>query len=123
MGSDTRPDRRCNCGGDELESLIFGSERGRLQSSHGCSRCGMSEAGAYKARSERRNSCGCSDNSTNNDCSLPTLGADTPLAAVYAPDHAFDDIYEIDEAIEHGTLFVGLYKPFMGKSIAGGCRR
>lgn len=123
MGIDNRSERPCNCGGDELESLIFGADRQKGKSSRSCSRCGLSEASAYRARSERRNSCECSSNDEQSNCSLPMLGAETPLAAVYAPDHRFDDIYEIDEAIEHGTLFIGLYKPFMGKSVAGGCRR
>ena len=36
------------------------------------------------------------------------------LAMVYAPCQAFDDLYSVEEALGHGTLFAELDKPFWG---------
>ena len=36
------------------------------------------------------------------------------LAMVYSPEQEFDDLYEPDEGLLHGTIFVRLDKPFFG---------
>jgi hypothetical protein len=36
------------------------------------------------------------------------------LAMVYSPCQAFEELYPVDEAICHGTLFAALDKPFWG---------
>lgn len=63
----------------------------------------------------------CEREQTNcGDCRAPRFGEDTALAMVYSPDHKFDDMYDIDTALERGTLFKGLDKPFRGMTISGG---
>ena len=43
-----------------------------------------------------------------------------PLAMAYVtPQHRITRIYASDEALRMGTLFPELYKPFMGRRIAG----
>lgn len=42
-----------------------------------------------------------------------------PLAMVYSPEQAFDDLYEPDEGLARGTVFVALEFPFEGD---GRCR-
>ncbi len=46
--------------------------------------------------------------------------SDIPLAMAYVKWQAWQDIYEPCKALERGTLFQELDKPFLGK---GGCRR
>lgn len=43
-----------------------------------------------------------------------------PLAMVYTPIQAFENLYDIDAALKSGTLFRDLDLPFRGKSIAKG---
>ena len=47
-----------------------------------------------------------------------------PLAMVYSPIQEFRNIYEIDKALEQGTLFKELDLPFMGMTVTkgGSCR-
>jgi hypothetical protein len=42
-----------------------------------------------------------------------------PLAMAYVPMQQFQSIYELDEALQNGTVFPELNKPFMGWK--GGC--
>ncbi len=53
-------------------------------------------------------------------CELPAFNNNTPLAMVYCPDHSFDNMYDECTALERGTMFKGLDKPFCGMSINGG---
>ena len=47
-----------------------------------------------------------------------------PLASVYAPLQNFDNLYDLDTALDHGTAFVELDLPFMGDMrFKGGCCR
>lgn len=43
-----------------------------------------------------------------------------PLAMVYTPMQAFENLYDMDAALKNGTLFRDLDLPFRGKSIAKG---
>ena len=36
------------------------------------------------------------------------------LAMVYSPEQAFEKLYEPDEGLVHGTVFMALDKPFLG---------
>ena len=47
-----------------------------------------------------------------------------PLGMVYAPIQEFEGIYDLDKALEAGTVFKALDLPFMGKTVTkgGGCR-
>ena len=50
---------------------------------------------------------------------------DYPLASVYAPLQTFHKLYDMDTALQKGTLFAELDLPFMGESVAnkgGNCR-
>ena len=40
------------------------------------------------------------------------------LAMVYSPHQIFENLYSAEEALEHGTLFIDLDKPWK----VGGCR-
>ena len=42
-----------------------------------------------------------------------------PLAMVYSPEQAFDNLYEPEEGLAHGTVFAALDFPFEGD---GRCR-
>lgn len=46
--------------------------------------------------------------------------ADMPIAMAYVPWQRWQDLYEPCKALEHGTIFKELDKPFLGK---GGSRR
>ncbi len=66
-------------------------------------------------------------------CSCSTGSAPTPrnremvpdenfaLAMAYVPMQHFHNVYELDEAMQYGTIFPELNKPFLGWK--GGCRR
>lgn len=57
----------------------------------------------YNARlddSGMNTGCGC-----NEKCISDSCVNSYPPAMVYCPDHEFNDIYECEEALEHGTLF------------------
>lgn len=43
-----------------------------------------------------------------------------PLAMAYVPIQHFKTVYELNEALQYGTIFPELNKPFMGWK--GGCR-
>lgn len=43
------------------------------------------------------------------------------LAMAYVPMQHFHNVYELDEAMQYGTIFPELNKPFLGWK--GGCRR
>ena len=45
---------------------------------------------------------------------LDTNLVGAPLAMVYSPFQRFDNLFEPEEALCHGTLFMELYKPFYG---------
>lgn len=47
-----------------------------------------------------------------------------PLASVYAPLQNFDNLYDLDTALDHGTAFIELDLPFMGdrRYKGGNCR-
>ena len=41
-----------------------------------------------------------------------------PLASVYAPLQEFDEIYDLDNALNRGTMFAALDLPFEGRTIS-----
>ena len=45
---------------------------------------------------------------------------DFPLASVYAPLQKFEGLYELDMALDRGTLFSALDLPFGGRTIGKG---
>ena len=59
---------------------------------------------------------GCTDNCTS--ARSPLTGY--PLAMVYSPEQGFDDLYEPEEGLSRGTVFVALDLPFEGDT--GRCR-
>ena len=50
-----------------------------------------------------------------------------PLAMVYSPLQSFDNLFDMDTALNKGTMFCELDLPFMGESVynsgKGGCCR
>lgn len=77
------------------------------------------------------NGCGCrcrrapvnerNDGTGENSCPSPspcTTGRDplqgASLAMVYSPEQAFEKLYEPDEGLVRGTVFIALDKPFFG---------
>lgn len=46
-----------------------------------------------------------------------------PLAMAYVPMQHFGATYAPEAALAKGTLFPELDKPFLGRTIEGGCRR
>ena len=50
--------------------------------------------------------------------------SDYPLASVFAPLQKFDNLYDLDTALDRGTAFIELDLPFMGDTrVKGGCCR
>lgn len=49
---------------------------------------------------------------------LPDPVGNMPLAMAYVPWQCFQKVYEPDKALQYGTIFPELNKPFYGK---GGC--
>jgi len=77
-----------------------------MQPSCGCEREHCAETWACDLDRERSSECEARVLDTN------LVGA--PLAMVYSPFQRFDDLFEPEEALCHGTLFRELYKPFFG---------
>ena len=71
---------------------------------------------------QRQNSCrnNCQSPCNNSSCTMPSFADTVARAIVYSPDHEFDNMYETDAALERGTLFKYLDKPFEGTTITGG---
>lgn len=91
--------------------------------------CGRSGSCSQNKTSDR-----CSDVSgygceKKSDCSAKhSWGLENyPLAMVYSPLQKFDNLFDIDTALNKGTLFCELDLPFMGESVynsgKGGCCR
>lgn len=59
--------------------------------------------------SDNSDSCCCEDNEM---CEVSTCLSGRHLAMAYHPDHEFDGMFDVDEALSHGTLFRGLEFPF-----------
>ena len=67
--------------------------------------------------------CGRSEQACN-DCRARRHGTwgltDHPLASVYSPLQAFEELHDKDVALSRGTIFVKLDLPFMGESVSKG---
>lgn len=59
----------------------------------------------------------CSSMANNCPCHSDPLSG-MPIAMAYVPWQCFHDVYEPDKALQYGTIFPELNKPFYGK---GGC--
>ena len=112
MDSDNRPRYPGYTGGDEyklIEDLLSGTPRKENESMKG------------------NNGCECGDDhgnmQGNGECPMPYFPENVPLAMVYSPDHEFDDMYEPEEGLEAGTIFIRLDKPFKGRTMSGGNMR
>ena len=89
----------CNICGSQMQNPIQGARNG------GC--CEFGSQG--NARNE----------SIHNNSHLASACKGEPsLAMVYSPHQMFDNLFSTEEALEHGTLFVELNKPWK----VGGCR-
>ena len=118
LGSDTPIDadytpqnrraRTCGCG-----------NRGNY-SNRGVEGCGYGNRSNYSKRSvEGCSACTRNEDAITADGSLASACAGEPsLAMVYSPHQIFDGLFSTEEALEHGTLFVELDKPWK----VGGCR-
>ena len=60
----------------------------------------------------------CERNESAEGCNGCTSGKDPlhgySLAMVYSPEQAFDGLYEPEEGLTRGTVFIALEKPFFG---------
>ena len=54
-------------------------------------------------------------------CEISFMPAAPALAMAYVPMQHFHNVYELDEAMQYGTIFPELNKPFLGWK--GRCRR
>ena len=75
----------------------------------GC-RCRHTPMGG--ARNEGSNDTSCPETPPCVSGNDPLAGAS--LAMVYSPEQAFEKLYEPDEALARGTIFIALDKPFFG---------
>ena len=82
--------------------------------------CGCGNRGNYSNRGvEGCSACTRNEDAITADGSLASACAGEPsLAMVYSPHQIFDGLFSTEEALEHGTLFVELDKPWK----VGGCR-
>lgn len=48
-------------------------------------------------------------------CRQPQNLSDMALAMAYVPWQHFDKVYEVDKALQYGTIFPELNKPFYGR--------
>lgn len=66
--------------------------------------------------------CGRTSYSPQTSCSRDNRSLEgLPLAMAYVPMQYFKSVYNLDEALQQGTIFPELNKPFMGWN--GGCHR
>ena len=66
---------------------------------------------------EQASESGCHENGACVSGNDPLVGR--PLAMVYSPEQAFDDLFEPEEGLARGTVFAALEFPFEGD---GRCR-
>ncbi|NBI84941.1 spore coat associated protein CotJA [Lachnospiraceae bacterium] len=60
--------------------------------------------------------CGRSSYPATDTCSKTPWHMDNyALAMAYVPMQKFKNLYELDEGLQHGTIFPELNKPFMGR--------
>lgn len=109
--------------GDEEESVGHYGKTSRNQRSNSCgcrNRNSNERPTPYRmARQEQieqdhdkdsdNDGCCCEDNEM---CEVSTCLSGKHLAMAYHPDHEFDNMFEVDDALSHGTLFKGLEFPF-----------
>lgn len=68
---------------------------------------------------EREKECGCERKERREECCRENM-ADFPIAMAYVPWQRWRNLYEAPKALQCGTVFGELYKPFLGR---GGCNR
>ncbi len=66
-----------------------------------------------------RRACGCGESAAETGKHSPCASGHDPLAGaslamVYSPEQAFENLYEPDEGLVRGTVFIALEKPFYG---------
>ena len=76
-------------------------------------RCRSDAGNCSMARQENG---GCTDSCMTGGCL-----SGYPLAMVYMPDHDFDGLFDEEEALSHGTLFIPLELPFYPGKCSGNC--
>lgn len=111
----TERENRSGCG-ETRERQNGCSEMNERQNRSGC--------GCGEAR-ERQNGCGESRERRECGCESCSRGGSLegyPLAMVYSPDHDWEDMFEEEEALEHGTLFRRLELPFYPGKCGCGCK-
>lgn len=61
------------------------------------------------------NSCGCNAKSNYNSPCMNDPLSMLPVAMAYVPWQCWKDLYDLDKALEIGTIFEELNKPFLGR--------
>ncbi len=59
------------------------------------------------------------ENSVSAGCTSPIYWGDMPIAMAYVPKQKYGALFDLCKALEVGTVFPELCKPFCGKG--GGC--
>ncbi len=84
----------------------------------------ISGGGSYPSCPLPENSASRRDMCENEAQAARTWGlSEYPLASVYAPLQEFENIYDLEAALNNGTIFLDLNLPFEGKTAKGGCCR
>ncbi len=60
------------------------------------------------------------ETSISTGCTTHIHWSDMPIAMAYVPKQKYGKLYDLSKALEVGTIFPELCKPFCGKG--GGCR-
>lgn len=93
----------------------------------GCSANRMGNSGCMMSRNNNRSSCGenresmvsgCNAKKHDGGCDMMTEPVDSMMPAMsYVPWQEWKDIYCFEEALERGTIFKELDKPFLGRPL------
>ena len=113
--SEEEPMQDCSCAGERHRNNPCG--RQQTNRSSGCENdrsrqmpsCGCGDT--RQSQENGGNGCGCGPGIPNAPCSRNKLPG-FPLAMVYMPDQEWEELFDEEEAIIHGTLFRGLVFPF-----------
>ncbi len=106
--------RSLNCRGTSNRSNTCDSSRRR-------SSCRATQTERRSSSQSNRSSCQCdtscgADNDDRSTCIGDSCINNYAPAMVYCPDQAWSELYEVEEALERGTLFSVLDLPFYGSS-------
>lgn len=121
--SEDEPMQDCSCAGER-------------RGNNTCGRLNNRNSGCFNPRERQNPPCGCGasrqsrENVRHEECGCGEVPASCsnnrlpgfPLAMVYMPDQDWEDLFDEEEAMLHGSLFRGLVFPFYPGKCDNDCR-